>query len=70
MGGNMFEDGKKILKNSVKCRKCGDIIQSCSESAFTACKCGQTKISGGFSQLIREGVEYDEMSQFFLVENN
>jgi len=59
---------KKILKNSVKCRKCGETVESFSESTFTSCKCGETKISGGFLQLIREGSNFDELSQFYLTE--
>lgn len=62
-------NGQKILRNSVKCKKCGQVVESFSENTFTSCKCGETKISGGFSHLIREGQNYDEMSQFYLTEN-
>lgn len=55
-----------ILKNSVKCNLCDDVIVSESVSAKVSCRCGNIKISGGKSFLLREGCNYEEKTQFLL----
>jgi Zn finger protein HypA/HybF involved in hydrogenase expression len=57
----------KIYKNVVKCKKCGDIVESFHKDFTSTCKCGSVKISGGTDALIREGL-YEEMSQYFITE--
>lgn len=57
----------KIIKNSAKCRKCGEIIESTPTQRRTTCSCGALTVDGGLEQLIREG-EYDEQSQYYLRE--
>jgi hypothetical protein len=59
----------KIIKNSVKCKLCEDIIISKSTQVKTYCKCGKTCISGGNEVIIREGSEYEELSTFLLTED-
>lgn len=54
-----------ILKNSVKCNKCGDIIISEGNDKIF-CRCKNVGISGGKNYLLREGNDYSEMTQYFL----
>jgi hypothetical protein len=58
----------KILKNSVKCNLCGDIIVSEGVDHKVSCKCGNIRISGGNQYLIREGINYEELTQYMLNE--
>ncbi len=44
---------QKILRNRVKCNKCGDIIESESVYNFVTCKCGAVSIDGGHEYLKR-----------------
>ena len=37
----------KIIKNSVKCLKCGDIIESVHRHDFVTCSCGNVSVDGG-----------------------
>ncbi len=55
-----------ILKNSVKCNKCGDVVVSESVDNKVSCKCGNIKISGGKNYLLREGDDYSELTKYFL----
>lgn len=60
----------KILRNKVKCKKCGDEIESVVANKDVKCKCGQTSISGGTQALIRECTKdtYLELSELLLNE--
>ena len=62
---------QKIIENKVKCKVCGDIVESTSKFTST-CKCGKTKISGGYENLQRfnltEGRDFDELSKFYIVD--
>lgn len=57
----------KIVKNSARCNKCGDVLVSHFEAQKVTCKCGELNISGGSSSLIREG-DYTELTQYLLNE--
>jgi hypothetical protein len=46
---------KKIIKNSVQCAKCLDIIESVHTHDFKSCKCGRVSIDGGTDYLRRVG---------------
>ena len=58
--------GKKeeIISNKIKCKKCGDIIESKSANEYKRCSCGAVAIDGGKDYLKRIGNEedYEEMS--------
>lgn len=45
----------KILVNKIQCKKCGDIIESCSVHDFKFCKCGAVAVDGGHKYLRRCG---------------
>lgn len=38
---------KKIIKNAIQCKKCGDIIESKSVHDLVGCKCGCCFVDGG-----------------------
>ena len=44
-----------IVKNIIKCKKCGDIIESCSVHDFKFCSCGTCAVDGGHEYLRRCG---------------
>lgn len=57
---------KKILCNKIKCKKCGDIIESKNKHDFVTCKCGSVAVDGGNSYLRRTGnrEDWEELSEF------
>jgi len=38
---------KKVMGQKIKCKKCGDIIQSLYRHDYKSCKCGEIFIDGG-----------------------
>ena len=42
-----------IIKNAVKCKKCGDVIESVSVHDFKTCSCGACSVDGGRCYLRR-----------------
>lgn len=49
----------KILKNSVKCKKCKQEVESKSEFGRVTCKCGAITIGGGKKILARYAKKED-----------
>ena len=45
----------KIMRNIIKCKKCGDVIESCSVHDFKFCSCGACAVDGGHEYLRRCG---------------
>lgn len=54
-----------IISNKIKCKKCGDIIESKSTNDYKRCSCGAVAIDGGKDYLKRIGSEkdYEELSE-------
>ncbi len=56
---------EKIIRNIIKCRLCGDVIESLHVHDFKLCSCGACAVDGGHSMLRRlfkeEGC-YEELS--------
>ena len=46
---------KKIVRNAIKCLKCGDIIESKFRHDFVRCKCGSCFVDGGHDYFRRGG---------------
>ena len=44
---------KKIIRNRMKCKTCGEIIESTSRHDFKFCKCGAVAVDGGKDYLRR-----------------
>lgn len=49
----------KIIENSAKCSKCGDVLVSENGYHLIECSCGSLAISGGLRRLERYGKEND-----------
>jgi tRNA(Ile2) C34 agmatinyltransferase TiaS len=54
-----MEKKKEIISNKVKCKKCGDIIESKSTNDYKRCSCGTVAVDGGKDYLKRIGKEKD-----------
>lgn len=55
----------KIIHNKIRCKKCGDIIESISVHDFKWCSCGACAVDGGHDYLRRLGYkeDWEEMSE-------
>ena len=58
----------KIIINKIKCKKCGDIIESTHRHDFKFCKCGAVAVDGGKDYLRRLGNEDDYEELFEAIE--
>lgn len=57
----------KIIENKIKCKHCGDIIESTHVHDYKMCKCGKVAVDGGTYYLRRSfptspEVDYEELS--------
>ena len=43
----MSNENKKIKVNKIRCKNCGDIIESKTVHDFKTCKCGNVSVDGG-----------------------
>ena len=59
-----MEKKEAIISNKIKCKKCGDIIESTSTNDYKKCSCGAVAVDGGKDYLKRIGNEndYEELS--------
>lgn len=48
-----MEKKYKITKNAIKCKKCGEILESKYTHDFKMCSCGTCGVDGGHSYLRR-----------------
>lgn len=59
-------DFKRIVKNMIKCKRCGEIIESKSVHDFKVCSCGNCAVDGGHDYLKRcyknSRNDFEEMS--------
>ena len=53
----------KIIVNKIKCKKCGDVIESKSVHDFKYCRCGAVAVDGGHDYLRRCGKREDWVEQ-------
>ena len=55
---------EKIIKNSIRCNHCGDLIVSNYTHDFKTCSCGRVSVDGGHDYLRRCGQrsDYTELS--------
>ncbi len=45
---------ERIISNKVRCKKCGEIIESKNRHDFVTCKCGAVSVDGGHDYLKRQ----------------
>lgn len=62
----------RIIRNAIRCRKCGDIIESETVHDFRVCSCGACAVDGGHDYLRRCGnlEDREELSKAERVEDN
>ena len=60
-----MEKKEEIISNKIKCKKCGDIIESKSTNDYKKCSCGDIAVDGGKDYLKRIGNEenYEKLSE-------
>lgn len=56
-----------IIKNAIKCRKCGDVIESTSTHDFKICSCGACAVDGGHEYLRRSAPSLDDFTDLSVV---
>ena len=59
-----------IVKNAIRCKRCGDVIESISVHDFIHCSCGACAVDGGRDYLRRCGYpdDYEDLSEYKEVE--
>lgn len=62
----------RITRNAIRCKKCGDVIESKTVHDFKFCSCGSCAVDGGHDYLRRCGNfgDWEEMSEAEKVEGN
>ena len=65
--GRLSKEGymEKIIKNSIKCNHCGDILVSYYTHDFKCCSCGCVAIDGGYDyrrRCFKNSTDYTELS--------
>ena len=55
----------KILRNAIRCKHCGDVIESRSTYDFKPCKCGRCFVDGGLDYLRWGGdpEDYEDLAE-------
>lgn len=65
---------RKIIKNAIKCKKCGNVIESTSVHDFKFCSCGSVAVDGGHDYLRRSFKnsqdDFEELSEYIDVEDD
>lgn len=62
----------KIIRNRIKCKNCGDIIESLDTHDFKWCSCGSCAVDGGKEYLRRVFKDkdcYEELSEYTNMED-
>lgn len=61
----------KITVNKIRCKKCGDIIESKTVYDFKSCKCGSVAVDGGHNYLRRVGnlEDWEDLSEYEVIED-
>ena len=57
-----------IIRNAIKCRKCGEVIESVSPHDFKTCSCGTCAVDGGHDYLRRSAPSLDDFIDLSVVE--
>ena len=65
----------KIIKNAIKCKHCGDVIESTFCHNFVTCSCGCCSVDGGHDYLRRcfknsEEEDYIDLSETIETDKN
>ncbi|MBU4643196.1 DUF7695 domain-containing protein [Bacillus toyonensis] len=57
---------KKLKRNAIQCRKCGDVIESKFTNDFKYCSCGSVGVDGGleYARITGEREDIIELHQY------
>jgi hypothetical protein len=60
---------RKILRNAIKCKHCGNVIESKTVHDYKECSCGTVAVDGGKEYLRRSfktspDVDYEDLSEY------
>lgn len=58
----------RIIRNRIRCNRCGDEIESTQTHEFVTCKCGACSVDGGYSYLRRCAKDLKEYTDLSVVE--
>ena len=66
---------KKIIRNAIKCKHCGDVIESTYCHNFVTCSCGCCSVDGGLDYLRRcfknsEEEDFIDLSEVIITDEN
>ena len=61
----------KIMVNKIRCKKCGDVIESKSVHDLKFCKCESVAVDGGHNYLRRLGEpeNWEDLSEYEVIED-
>lgn len=58
---------QKILRNAIRCRHCGDVIETTFRHHFVTCSCRYCSVDGGYDYMRRSfknsKADYEELSE-------
>lgn len=62
---------KKITVNKIRCKKCGEVVESKSVHDFKFCKCKSVAVDGGHDYLRRLGKleDWEDLSEYEVIED-
>lgn len=59
---------RKLVRNRIKCNKCGEIIESKYRHDYVMCSCGNCSVDGGLAYARRgfmpDGPGFEELSEY------
>lgn len=59
---------KRIVRNAIRCTRCGDVIESTHRHDFKFCSCGTVAVDGGLDYLRRSFKngpgDWEELSEY------
>ena len=61
---------RKIIKNSIQCKLCGDVIESKHRHDLVKCKCGACAVDGGHDYLRRCCKDKDDVIELSITEQD
>ena len=59
---------RRIVKNSIQCKLCGDIIESTYCHDYVECKCGACAVDGGHDYLRRSAKDRESYVELSITE--
>lgn len=70
----MVED-KRIVRNAIRCKHCGDVIASRTVHEYVRCSCGTVAVDGGLEYLRRSfrnkpEEDFEELSEYGLKDHD